>query len=70
MSMQPYQARLAGITRELLKNWQHTQTVWKDSRATEFGEKYLTELFSSVETTHIAIDQLDAIISKIRKDCE
>ncbi len=70
MSMQPYQARLTGITKELSKNWQQTRSTWKDSKATEFGEKYLSELFAGVETTHVEIDRLDAIITKIRKDCE
>ncbi|MGO8675612.1 MAG: hypothetical protein ACLQVX_07050 [Limisphaerales bacterium] len=63
-------SRLSGITRELWTQWQETKAYWKDSKAQEFEEKYLAELFSSVDKTVGVIEQLDKLLQKIRRDCE
>jgi len=63
-------ARLGAITKELWVQWQQTREYWKDAKSEEFEHKFLDELIASVDKTVTVIDQLDKLISKIRKDCE
>jgi thymidylate synthase len=63
-------SRLAAVTKDLWVNWQHTRESWSDGKAMEFEQKYLLELMNSVDKTVGAIEQLDKLIEKIKKDCE
>ena len=63
-------SRLSGITKDLRGQWQQTKAYWRDSKAQEFEEKYLAELFASVDKTVAVIEQLDKLLQKIRSDCE
>ncbi len=63
-------ARLEAITKELRVQWQQTKNFWSDAKSAEFERKYLEELFSSVDRAVGVIDQLDKLITKIKKDCE
>jgi len=62
--------RLTAITRELWAQWQQTKDYWKDARCREFERKYMEELLGSVDRTVTVIEQLDKLITKVRKDCE
>ncbi len=62
--------RLAALTKELWLQWQATKDSWHDTKSHEFEQKYMLELFSSVEKTGTVIEQLDKVITKIKKDCE
>jgi thymidylate synthase len=62
--------KLSAITRELWTQWQQTKAFWKDERSREFEQRYLDELLASVDRAVTAIDQLDKLITKVRKDCE
>ena len=63
-------ARLEALTKELRVQWLRTKEYWSDAKSAEFERKYLEELFSSVDRAVLVIDQLDKLISKIKKDCE
>jgi hypothetical protein len=63
-------SRLSGITKELWTQWQQTREYWRDAKSEEFEHKYLEELLASVDKTVTVIEQLDKLITKIRKDCE
>jgi len=62
--------RLGGISRQLWLEWQQTRDSWRDARGQEFESKYMIELFDSAEKTVAVIEQLDKLMSKIRKECE
>jgi len=62
--------RLNGITRELWGQWQQSKEFWKDSKSAEFEHKYLEDLVANVDKTVMVIEQLDKLISKIKRDCE
>ena len=62
--------RLAAITKELWGQWQQTKEYWKDSKSNEFEHKFLEELVASVDKTVMVIEELDKLMSKIKKDCE
>ena len=63
-------ARLEAITKELRAQWQQTKQYWSDAKSAEFEHHYLEELFSGVDRAVSVIDQLDKVITKIKKDCE
>jgi hypothetical protein len=63
-------ARLEAITKELRIHWMQTKEYWSDAKSAEFEHKYLDELFHSVDRAVSVIDQLDKVISKIKKDCD
>ena len=62
--------RLGAITKELWGQWQETKEYWKDSKSNEFEHKFLEELVASVDKTVMVIEELDKLMSKIKKDCE
>ena len=63
-------ARLEGLTKELLMRWHETKDSWRDVKSEEFESKYLLELKASVEKTVTVIEQLDKVVSRIKRDCE
>ena len=63
-------ARLEGLTKELLMRWRETKDYWRDAKSEEFENKYLLELKASVEKTVTVIEQLDKLVSRIKRDCE
>ncbi len=62
--------RLASLTKELWSQWQQTKSYWRDVNSQAFELKYLSELMASVERTVTVIEQLDKLVTKVRKDCE
>lgn len=68
--MNPSRARLEALTKELRLQWQQTKEYWSDAKSREFEQNFLQELFVTVERSAAAIDQLDKLITKIKKDCE
>jgi hypothetical protein len=68
--MSAYSNRLAAVTKELWTHWQETREYWQDARAIEFEQQYLSELLSSVDRSVFAMEELDKLLTKIRKDCE
>ncbi len=62
--------RLEALTRELRLQWQQTRQSWDDAKSREFEQKYLQELFAGVDKAVTVIEQLDKLISKIKRDCE
>ena len=70
MSLRADGTRLAMITKELSLKWKETKESWKDAKSIEFERKYIYELQASVDTAVIVIEQLDKLITKIKKDCE
>ncbi len=62
--------RLSGITKELRAQWQDTKAYWKDEKGQEFERRFMEELLASVDRAVTVIEQLDKLLTKIRKDCE
>lgn len=70
MSLAANKTRLTSVTQELFNRWRETQQHWRDIKAQEFERLYMEELSASVNAASGVIDQLDKIITKIKKDCE
>ena len=47
-----------------------TTYAWQDRKSLEFQQKYMEELVGSVDKSVMVIEQLDKLMSRIKKDCE
>lgn len=61
---------LLANSKQLLRNWNETKESWHDSKAVEFEERYLRDLWASVDHAAPLFDQLSGVIEKMRRDCE
>jgi len=68
--MNASRARLEALAKDLKLQWQQTKEHWADAKSREFEQKFLQELFITVERSASAIESLDKLITKIKKDCE
>jgi len=70
MSLLGQKSRLTGTTKEIALLWADTRNYWHDAKSQEFDEKYMRELFASVDRTATIIDKLNEVLEKIKSDCE
>jgi hypothetical protein len=57
-------------TRELSRKWQQTKQHWRDAKSDEFEREYLADLFSDVDRAIPILEELDKLISTVRRECE
>ncbi len=70
MSLGGSRSRLTALTRDLSAHWRLTRESWNDAKAEEFERLYLKPLLASVDRAALALEQLDEVVIKARKDCE
>jgi hypothetical protein len=70
MSAAASRARLAALTKDLIRRWKETREQWRDGKAQEFERVYMEELLASVNTAVGSLEKLDRTLSKIKRDCE
>ena len=70
MSMSGSKGLLTLATRNLQARWGETRFSWRDRKAEEFDEIYLSELAHSVNSAMRVIDELDQLLEKVHADCE
>ena len=59
MSLNASKARLVAITKELSNRWDETKNYWRDAKSQEFEQRYMLELFASVDKTVTVIEKLN-----------
>lgn len=70
MSMSGSKGLLTLATRQLQARWGETRFSWRDGKAQQFDELYLSELMQSVNSALRVIDELDQLLEKIHADCD
>lgn len=70
MSLGSSRARLVGLTRNLITHWRETKETWDDAKSAEFEARYLQELTAAVDRASEALEHLEELVNKVRKDCE
>jgi hypothetical protein len=70
MNLSGTKNRLAALTKELAVQWDETKNHWWDAKTREFEQRYIAELLVNVDRTVMAIEQLNEVLTKVRKDCE
>jgi hypothetical protein len=62
--------RLAALTRDLRGQWILTREQWSDEKSREFEARFLAELETAVHAAETRIEMLEAVLHKLRRDCE
>ena len=70
MSSSGSKNRLVALTKELAVQWSETKNHWWDAKTREFDRRYMVELFANVDRTVTAMERLNEVLTKVRKDCE
>lgn len=70
MSLKASKAKLARASKDLATQWEQTRASWRDQKAREFEAKYISPLPDSISSAVAIIDELDAVLTKIRNSCE
>jgi hypothetical protein len=69
MSLATSRARLQGALKELRAHWDQAKSKWDDPMSREFEKRYLAPLEPMVRNTISAMDKMDGILAKARRDC-
>ena len=70
MSLNANKSRLTALTKNLSLRWVETREQWRDAKSDEFNERFMQELFPRVNKAVNAMEKLEEILKKVRKDCE
>ena len=70
MSTQGSASNLAQAARVLNLEWEKTKAHWRDQKSREFEQKYLEDLPGQVSTATNAMEEIEALLKKVRSDCE
>ena len=70
MNLSGSKNRLTAITKELSTRWEDTKNHWRDGKSQEFEQRYMAELFASVDKTVTVMEKLNVVLNKVRQDCE
>jgi hypothetical protein len=63
-------SNLSQAAKDLSIEWQHTKTIWRDLKSQQFEQKYLDPLPQHLARTMAVIEEIDALLRKVRNDCE
>jgi hypothetical protein len=64
------QAKLTDARKKLLAQWDSTQSDWNDAVSRRFGEKYLTPMEKNIQVAIAAMEQMQDVLRRIKRDCE
>jgi hypothetical protein len=70
MSLKASKSQLALLSRNLAVQWALVKADWQDEKSGEFEARFLDPLQTDVARALEAMDKLDAVLAKIRSDCE
>ena len=70
MNIRGSAANLGLAVKDVAMEWDYTRTYWRDVKSQEFEQKYLNQIPDHVSRAKAAMEELDALIKKVRSDCE
>lgn len=70
MNLNGPKAKLVKTSKDILLQWQNTETHWRDQKSKEFEKSYLAGLQDQVNGAMSVIEDLERVLNKIQKDCE
>ena len=70
MNLNGSKSRLAGLTKDISVRWSDTKEHWRDQRSAHFEREFMQELFPRVSQATTAMEKLDELFKRIRRDCE
>ncbi|HYR57785.1 MAG TPA: hypothetical protein VEO95_04105 [Chthoniobacteraceae bacterium] len=63
-------SNLGQATKDLSIEWQETKSSWRDTKSAEFESKFLDPLPGYISRASLALEELDALLRKVKADCE
>lgn len=70
MSTQGSAANLIQAMKDLSVQWQQTKEEWRDGKSIEFEGKYLENLPAELKRATEAMEEVNTLLKKVRRDCE
>lgn len=70
MSLSGSKGLLTLATRQLQVRWGETRFSWRDRKAQDFDDLYLSELMASVNSALRVIEELDNLLEQVHADCD
>ncbi|MBI1375091.1 MAG: hypothetical protein GC159_20420 [Phycisphaera sp.] len=69
MSMSTSKARIMHAFKELTVAWAETKEQWNDSASARFQERFLDPIETRVRSTVGAMELMEEVFSKVKRDC-
>jgi hypothetical protein len=63
-------AQLTALSRDLANRWAETKAQWRDAKCGEFETRYLQPLETQMTAALTAIEKLESLLQRVRRDCE
>ena len=70
MSARVSAANLVQAMKDLSLEWEQTKSYWRDGKSHEFERTYLEHLPREIARATSVIEEIDAVLRKVRSDCE
>ena len=70
MSVDAGRAKLNQALKDLLAQWHHVQSSWRDAASRDFEAKQLHPLESDVRTGLGAMERLGEVLHRVRRECK
>lgn len=70
MNVRVSASNLTQAAKELSAEWQRTKESWHDVKSREFEETYLAELPLAMQRAVTVIEEIDALLRKVKAECE
>lgn len=70
MSSQGSESNLVQAAKVLSSEWQQTKSYWRDAKSLEFEKRFLEDLPGHVGRAAMAMEEINTMLKKIRRDCE
>ena len=61
---------LVQAVKELTVHWDVAKARWRDVKSREFEERFIEDLPQHIFRAARAVEEIDAVLRKIRSDCE
>ena len=70
MNLRSSASNLTQAVKDLSGHWHQTQSSWRDVKSAEFERTYLENLPNIAARATSVIEEIDAILRKVKADCE
>ncbi len=70
MSVKGSAGNLVQAVKDLMFEWEETKASWDDVKSREFERKFLEDLPAQTVRATAVMEELDALLKKVRNDCE
>ena len=70
MSLIASRGKMQRLTKDLMLQWERTNESWQDPVSQRFENEYLTPLGRAVLAAGNAMDSMNEVVTRARRDCE